>query len=206
MSLLALTFVSDSVKSLELVKFQELVQSQPFWLQALEVVFLCDIGIYWGHRLSHRYNFLWRFHRVHHTSEKLDWIAAYREHPFDNIYTRTIESLPAFLMGFPLELIAGFILLRGLWGLVIHSNSDFDLGLFKYILGSPRLHHWHHEINHSGKCNFANLMPLMDLLFGTYYDPAEKPEEYGVPEKLSHNYIIQIISPLVPNFFKNKSN
>lgn len=205
MSLIALNWVNGQITSLALTEFQELVKSQPIWLQVIEVVFLCDIGIYWGHRLCHKYEFLWRFHRVHHTSEKLDWIAAYREHPFDNIYTRVIENLPAVLMGFPLELIAGFILLRGLWGLVIHSNSDFDLGLFKYLLGSPRLHHWHHEIERSGKCNFANLMPLMDIIFGTYYDPKEKPEKYGVPDKISHNYVVQMVSPLIPDFLKKRN-
>jgi len=63
---------------------------------------------------------------------------------------------------------------------VIHANCDFDLGLFKYILGSPRLHNWHHEIEPSGKCNFANLTHLMDIIFGTYYEPEEKLEEYGI--------------------------
>lgn len=203
-SLLALTWVNDWISAWGLAEFQEMVKQQPMWLQVFEVIFLCDISIYWGHRLSHKYEFLWRFHRVHHTSEKLDWIAAYREHPFDNIYTRVIENLPAVLMGFPLEVIAGFILLRGLWGLVIHSNCDFDLGLFKYILGSPRLHHWHHEIESSGKCNFANLMPIMDVIFGTYHEPEEKPEEYGIPEKISHNYFVQMVSPLIPNFLKKR--
>ena len=97
-----------------------------------------------------------------------------------------------------------YALLRGLWGLVIHSNCDFDLGFFKYILGSPRLYHWHYEIEHSGKCNFANLMPLMVIIFGTYYELKEKPEEYGIPEKISHNYVVQMNSPLIPDSLKKK--
>ena len=43
----------------------------------------------------------------HHTSKRLDWMAAYREHPLDNIYTRTIENVPALILGFPIEIIAG---------------------------------------------------------------------------------------------------
>ena len=203
-SLIALSWVSDCVGGMGLHNFQQMVKSQPLWLQIFEVILLCDIGIYWGHRISHKYEILWRFHKVHHTSEKLDWIAAYREHPLDNIYTRVIENLPAMLMGFPLELIAGLIMLRGLWGLVIHSNCDFNLGIFKYVLGSPRLHHWHHELEHSGKVNFANLMPLMDVIFGTYHDPEEKPEKYGIPEDVSHNYVVQIVSPLIPGFMKKR--
>ena len=30
------------------------VAEQPWWLQAIEVVFLSDLFVYWGHRLQHR--------------------------------------------------------------------------------------------------------------------------------------------------------
>lgn len=199
-----LVMISGWLGTLNFQNFHELIKSQPYWLQAFEIIFLCDIGIYWGHRLSHKVNFLWRFHKIHHTSEKLDWIAAYREHPLDNIYTRVIENLPALLLGFPLETIAGFILFRGLWGLFIHSNVNITMGPLAWLIGSPRLHHWHHEKNSSGKCNFANLSPLMDIIFGTYYDPGKEPEEYGIPQKVNRSYAAQIIEPLLPSFLLRK--
>lgn len=176
----------------------------PLWVQILLVVFLCDLGIYWGHRLQHRIGFLWRFHRVHHTAEHLDWIAAFREHPLDNLYTRTIENLPALVLGFPLPVIAGLIVFRGMWGLFIHSNANLSVGPLKYVLGSPKLHHWHHAEEKGNDCNYANLMPLMDLIFGTYYEPKEMPEKYGVSEKVSHNYFAQLASPLVPEAVKRR--
>src|SRR5687767_13456185 len=40
-----------------------------------------DFVVYWFHRACHRFELLWRFHAVHHTSEHLDWVAAHREHP-----------------------------------------------------------------------------------------------------------------------------
>ncbi len=196
-SLFFLLTVANLVKNMNLSLFHQAVASQPYWLQMLEVILLCDICIYWGHRLSHKINFLWRFHKVHHTSESLDWIAAYREHPFDNIYTRLIENLPAIILGFPLETIAGFVLFRGFWGLFIHSNVNITLGPLAWFIGSPRLHHWHHEVQSSGKCNFANLSPLMDIIFGTYHDPGKEPETYGIPQKVSHNYFRQLFDPLI---------
>src|SRR5688572_31054836 len=42
--------------------FRAGVAAQPWWLQAIEVVFLSDFCVYWGHRLQHRVGFLWRFH------------------------------------------------------------------------------------------------------------------------------------------------
>src|SRR5262245_46680242 len=38
--------------------FRSAVASQPWWLQAVEVVLLSDFLIYWGHRLQHRVGFL----------------------------------------------------------------------------------------------------------------------------------------------------
>ena len=126
-------------------------------------------------------------------------MAAYREHPLDNIYTRFVENLPALLLGFPLETIAGFVYFRGLWGLFIHSNVNITLGPLAYLIGSPRLHHWHHDIDRNSNCNFANLSPLMDLLFGTYYDPGEEPERYGITEEVNRGYLAQMIEPCLPD-------
>src|SRR3954452_25453281 len=37
--------------------FRAAVAGQPWWLQAVEVVVLSDVLIYWGHRLQHRVSF-----------------------------------------------------------------------------------------------------------------------------------------------------
>ena len=115
--------------------FRESVRTQPLWLQITEVILLTDLLIYWGHRLQHRIPFLWCFHSIHHSAEHLDWLAANREHPLDTIYTVTLVNLPVFLLGFPLELLAGFIGFRGLWAVFIHSNV-------RLADWSPALVHW----------------------------------------------------------------
>lgn len=178
--------------------FRADIANMPIAVQAILTIFLCDLTVYWGHRLSHSLPFLWRFHRVHHTSVDLDWLAAYREHPVDGIYTMLLENLPALLLGFRLEAIAGFIILRGVWAVFIHSNVRLPLGPLKYILGSPELHHWHHHVGHGGYRNFANLMPLMDLIFGTYYAPkGQDPERLGTDEPVPHDYLRQLAHPFV---------
>lgn len=194
----ALTIAVAFTDDLPLAGLRAAFAAQPFWLQCVEVILLCDLGIYWAHRWSHRNKFLWRFHRVHHTAERIDWLAAYREHPFDNLYTRFVENFPAILLGFPLEVLAGFAVFRGLWAIYIHSNVSLMPGPLRYVLGAPRLHHWHHELCHNGRVNFANLSPLMDLIFGTYHDPGHFPERYGIPQRVSHAYVRQLVDPLVP--------
>ncbi|HNO26568.1 MAG TPA: sterol desaturase family protein [Leptospiraceae bacterium] len=173
--------------------FQERVSLLPFWAVLFLTVFFSDLFIYWGHRLQHRISFLWKFHRVHHTALSLDYIAAYREHPLDNIYTRGLETLPAVILGLDLNSISGFIVFRGLFGLFIHSNTNLRFGFLEKLIGSPHLHHWHHEIEKGGNCNFANLSPLMDILFGTYYSPQENASVFGIRENIGRGYFEQIL-------------
>jgi sterol desaturase/sphingolipid hydroxylase (fatty acid hydroxylase superfamily) len=177
--------------------FREAVASQPWWLQAIEVVVLSDFLIYWGHRLQHRVGFLWRFHAVHHSAEHLDWLAAHREHPLDSIYTIGLINLPAFILGFPLETLAGLIAFRGIWAIYIHSNVRLPIGPIRMLIGAPELHHWHHDRDRDAG-NYANISPLMDILFGTYRCPDHEPERFGINDPTPRTYLGQLIRPLLP--------
>jgi sterol desaturase/sphingolipid hydroxylase (fatty acid hydroxylase superfamily) len=174
--------------------FRQAVRSQPWWCQGIEVLFLSDLFVYWGHRLQHRVGFLWRFHSIHHSAEHLDWLAAHREHPLDSIYTLTLINLPALVLGFPLETIAGFLAFRGLWAIYIHSNVRLPIGPLRLLIGAPELHHWHHSRERDAG-NYANISPLMDLLFGTYRCPPREPEAFGIVEPISKNYAGQLLHP-----------
>lgn len=174
--------------------FRAGVAAQPWWLQAIEVIVLSDLVIYWGHRLQHRVEFLWRFHAIHHTAEHLDWLAAHREHPIDSIYTIGLINLPALILGFPMATLVGFIAFRGIWAIYIHSNVRLPIGPFRYLIGSPQIHHWHHDRARDAG-NYANLSPLMDLIFGTYYCPDHEPEEFGLAEPARRSWVGHLVAP-----------
>lgn len=177
--------------------FRHLVGNQPLWLQATEVILLSDLLIYWGHRIQHKVDFLWRFHKVHHSTEHLDWLAAHREHPLDTIYTVGLINLPALLLGFDLEALSILVAFRGIWAIYIHSNVRLPIGPLKYIIGSPELHHWHHDIERDAG-NYANVSPLMDLVFGTYSCPPSEPEKVGIKEAFPKSYLGQLAKPVLP--------
>ncbi len=174
--------------------FRAAVAAQPWWLQAVEAILLSDLFIYWGHRLQHRAPLLWRFHSIHHSAEHLDWLAAHREHPLDTVYTMGLINLPAFVMGFPLETLAGLLAFRGLWAIYIHSNVRLPLGPLRVLVGAPELHHWHHSRERESG-NYANLSPLMDIIFGTYRCPDHEPESLGVGEPMPKTYLGQMWHP-----------
>lgn len=183
--------------------FARAVASQPFWLQVLEVIFLSDFFVYWGHRLQHRVEFLWRFHSVHHSAEHLDWLAAHREHPLDTVYTLALINLPAFALGFPLDALAGFVAFRGVWAVYIHSNVRLPLGPFRVLLGAPELHHWHHARDRAAG-NYGNLCPLMDVLFGTYVRPDSEPEAFGINQPVPQTWLGHMLRPLLPKWLLTK--
>lgn len=173
------------------------VRQWPVWVQGVVVIVTSDFLIYWGHRLQHNVDFLWRFHKVHHSSKTLDWLAAYREHPLDSIYTIGLINSPAFFLGFDLNAIAAVIAFRGIWAIYIHSNVRMPIGPLKMLIGAPELHHWHHNLERDTG-NYANISPLMDLLFGTYVCPDHEPEAFGIKEETPSNYLGQMIEPLLP--------
>jgi sterol desaturase/sphingolipid hydroxylase (fatty acid hydroxylase superfamily) len=193
----ALVYVSGWLNGIVPESFRHALASQPWWLQAIEVIALSDFCIYWGHRLQHRVGFLWRFHAVHHSAEHLDWLAAHREHPLDSIYSLTLINLPAMVLGFPLETLAGLIAFRGIWAIYIHSNVRLPIGPVRMLIGAPELHHWHHDRDRDAG-NYANISPLMDILFGTYRCPHHEPERFGINEPTPRTYLGQLIRPLFP--------
>ncbi len=174
--------------------FRASVASQPWWAQAIEVIILSDFLVYWGHRLQHRVGFLWRFHSIHHSSEHLDWLAAHREHPVDTIYTVGLVNLPAFILGFPLHTLAGFIAFRGIWAIYIHSNVRLPFKPAQWLIGAPELHHWHHDRDRDFG-NYANISPLMDIIFGTHHCPDHEPEAFGIKEPIPRSYLGQMLHP-----------
>ena len=172
------------------------IAAQPVWLQAIEAVVLGDVLVYWFHRACHRFDFLWRFHAVHHSAEHLDWLAAHREHPLDGLCTQLCQNLPAILIGLRMEVLAPLIVFRGAWGIFIHSNVRIALGPLGLLFGAPELHHFHHaRVGHAGH-NFANLAPWLDVLFGTYRRPP-RDERYalGLSEPWPRSYLGLLLQP-----------
>lgn len=190
----ALSSLSTILDDLLPAAFRQAVGSQPWWIQAIEVVFLSDLFVYWGHRAQHRFEWLWHFHSVHHTVEDMDWLAAHREHPVDTIYTMTLINLPPLVLGFPLETLVGLIAFRAIWAIFIHANVHLPLGPLKYLIGSPEMHHWHHN-KHRNVGNYGNVTPLMDVIFGTHYVEPQEPAEFGIPQPTPRHYLGQMLYP-----------
>jgi len=62
----------------------------------------------------------------------------------------------------------------------VHMNLPFNHGPFKYLIASPVYHRWHHaDVPEAYGKNLANVIPLYDVMFGTYYEPGPCNEPMG---------------------------
>ncbi|MCB9746254.1 MAG: sterol desaturase family protein [Alphaproteobacteria bacterium] len=166
----------------------------PTLLQLALAVSLADLLAYWGHRAQHRVPLLWRFHAVHHSAEHVDWLAAYREHPLDGLYTQALVNLPALLLGLDLRAWMGLVVFRGLWAVLVHSNTRLPLGPLRWLLGAPEFHRAHHARTRDPG-HYANLAPYWDWLLGTHGAPGE-PAEMGLEEPHPRSWPGLILWPL----------
>jgi len=172
------------------------VQSQPIWLQAIEVLLVADVGFYLAHRTFHAVPFLWRFHAIHHSIEEMDWLAAHRVHPVDQILTKAASILPIFALGFSGEAVLIYVLIYHWQSVFIHSNTRIKFGPLRWLLASPQFHHWHHANERQAyDKNFAGQLPLLDLIGGTLYMPDRMPAKYGVDEPVPQLYHQQLAYP-----------
>lgn len=177
----------------------EFIGAQPLWLQIGEVFLIADLGFYLAHRAFHAIPLLWRFHAVHHSIEEMDWLAAHRVHPIDQIVTKAASLLPVFALGFSGPAILTFAVVYQWHSLLIHSNVNIPFGPLRWLVASPQFHHWHHGNQPEAyNTNFAGQLPFIDWIFGTLYLPRKgTPKKYGVDEKMPTNYLGQFAYPFV---------
>lgn len=164
------------------IALRQTVASQPLWLQVIEIMSLTDFVQYWFHRAFHQIPFLWGFHAVHHSAQKMDWLAGSRMHIVEIIGLRSMTVIPMYVLGFAEGALHIYILLVYLNATFVHANVRFNVEWLKPLMVTPRFHHWHHGIEKEAiDVNFSIHFPLFDKLFGTYYMPPNQwPTGYGI--------------------------
>jgi sterol desaturase/sphingolipid hydroxylase (fatty acid hydroxylase superfamily) len=165
------------------------VAAQPRWLIALEMFLLGDLIGYWLHRCFH-HRFLWRFHAVHHSSTRLDWLSALRVHPVNDVVSKLVPAALLATLGFPGAMLAGYLAFLAFYALLLHANLDWSFGPLRYVIASPLFHRWHHTREHQGlNTNFAPLFPF-------YMPRRERPCRFGtVLTRVPQTFLGQLLFP-----------
>jgi len=161
----------------------ELLAGTPWWVQFVVFVVLKDFLEWCVHLLLHNVPWLWEFHKLHHSIEQLDWIGNFRFHWGEILVYKTLTYLPLVVLGIDHRVLLGIAIV---WTFMLdlnHANIPVSWGPLRYLLNSPKMHVWHHDVvlHGRGGQNFGQVLSVWDWLFGTAYWPADQdnPERLG---------------------------
>jgi sterol desaturase/sphingolipid hydroxylase (fatty acid hydroxylase superfamily) len=79
------------------------MQYWPAWSILLTGFVVRDFIQWWVHRLLHRFDWLWEYHKLHHSVEQMGFAAHLRYHWMETLVYRTIEYIPLALLGIGLH-------------------------------------------------------------------------------------------------------
>lgn len=180
------------------------VDNLPNWLGLL-VFFLVSDFVQWNtHRLLHRSNFLWNFHKVHHSVKEMGFAAHLRYHWMEPVVYKSLLYIPiAIIGGFDAQDVAIVYFFSIIIGHLNHANLGWDYGILKYIFNNPKMHIWHHakELPQHVRygVNFGLTLSLWDYIFKTDFIPHNGRDiELGFEgdEKFPKDFIGQEMYPL----------
>jgi sterol desaturase/sphingolipid hydroxylase (fatty acid hydroxylase superfamily) len=162
---------------LSIANFQLLeINTLPFFARIFVFFIVVDFVQWWTHRLLHRFEFLWNFHKVHHSVKQMGFAAHLRYHWMEPVIYNSLRYIPlAIIGGFSAQDVAFVHFFSIAIGHLNHANINLDYGWLKYILNNPKMHIWHHskELPAERKfgVNFGLTLSIWDYIFKTNYIP-----------------------------------
>ena len=183
------------------------ISNWPIGFQLVVFFVILDFVQWLTHVLLHKYEVLWRFHKVHHSVKEMGFAAHLRYHWMENILYKPLKTLGVMVLGgFEPEqaYIVHFIAIT--IGHLNHANIRITWGPFKYILNNSVMHLYHHmkvlPENKPKGINFGISLSIWDFLFKTSYVPDDNGEiELGFLNE--ENFPKGFFSQLFTGFGKN---
>ena len=184
------------------------------WVLAFAALFAWDLLQYWAHRAQHRFPWLWRFHRLHHSDLNVSGATSSRIHLLSHLANIACIAIPMALLfpESPLSAWCAFLFFH-CYGYFNHTILPIELGPLTSVISGPKFHRVHHGIAvvHHDK-NFAAFFPILDIVFGTYYEPAKNEQvETGIhgcdaPNSLANATIEPLVSLLTDKVPKSRAS
>ena len=198
--------IGITIKSFTLIDLKTLAP----WLQLVIFFVVLDFVQWFTHTLLHRFEFLWKFHRIHHSVKEMGFAAHLRYHWMENILYKPLKTFGVMILGgFEPEqaFIVHFTAIA--IGHFNHANIKLTWGPLKYILNNPVMHLYHHAYtlpeDRSRGVNFGISLSLWDYIFKTNYVPEDGGKitlGFEGEEKVPRSFIGQLFYGFT--IFKNK--
>jgi sterol desaturase/sphingolipid hydroxylase (fatty acid hydroxylase superfamily) len=177
--------------AIESAKSVRLLDTSPWAAQFLVFLVIKDFLEWCVHNLLHRIPWLWGFHKVHHSIEELDWIGNFRFHWMEVVVYQGLTYFPLVILGAGNDVILVIAIVSTLIGHLNHANLNISWGPLRFLINSPRMHVWHHDLawpaDRPKGVNFGIVLSVWDWLFGTAHwpdrvaSPTQQPGRLGFP-------------------------
>ncbi|WP_299833437.1 sterol desaturase family protein [uncultured Tenacibaculum sp.] len=195
-----LAIVGLSITDLQLFD----INNFPYALRLFVFFIIIDFVQWYTHTLLHKYEFLWNFHKVHHSVKQMGFAAHLRYHWMEPVVYKSMKYIPLAIMGgFTAQDVAIVHFFNITIGHLNHANINLDYGFLKYILNNPKMHIWHHvkELPEERKngVNFGITLSIWDYIFKTNYIPhSGRDIELGFEgdDKFPKDFVGQELYPL----------
>ncbi len=170
------------------------------WLQLVLFFIILDFVQWVTHIALHKFPFLWKFHKIHHSVKEMGFAAHLRYHWMENIFYKPLKTIGVMLLGgFEPEhaYIVHFIAI--IIGHLNHANIKITWGPLKYLINNPVMHLYHHSYElpkGSYGVNFGISLSIWDYIFKTQHIPEDSGTiEIGFPgdENIPKNFIQQLV-------------
>lgn len=143
----------------------------PYWAQLVLVAVIVDSSLYAMHWVSHKVQWLWDLHAVHHSPERLYWFNGERRHPLHAVLLAAPALVVLALLAAPQDLIGVWFAILTVHLAFQHSNLNYTIGPLKGWIAVAEMHRWHHKREfEDAQVNYGEFLLVWDRLFGTYYD------------------------------------
>ncbi len=153
----------------------------PTWPSAALALLGMDLTVYAQHRLMHRFEPLWRLHRVHHTDVALDVSSAVRFHPLEILFSMAVKIAAVVALGAAPAVVVAFEIVLSSFALATHANIALPTRLdhaLRWVFVTPDMHRIHHSVLRAEHDrNFGFHVSWWDRLFGSYLAAPRSPPE-----------------------------
>jgi sterol desaturase/sphingolipid hydroxylase (fatty acid hydroxylase superfamily) len=150
---------------------------------------LFDLAIYMWHVASHHYEFLWRFHKIHHSDKSFNVTTGFRFHVFDLFLEILYKCLFVIIIGVNAYLVLAIETIELMFIFFHHANLSFDKEeTISHVIITPALHRTHHSADRrEHDSNYGIVLSVWDKLFSTRKESV--PEKIGLDIIEAENFI-----------------
>ena len=138
-------------------------------LKSLLTFALFDLAIYAWHVASHKYEPLWRFHKIHHSDKSFNVSTGFRFHVFDLFLEIIYKCLFVIVIGVNAYLVLTIEIVELFFIFFHHANLKIpNEEKISHFIITPSLHRTHHsKLRKEHDSNYGIVLAFWDKLFST---------------------------------------